>query len=506
MSIITEDSLLKVLISYNPWWKSGEVPKHNIKEIKRTAFYDADRAFKNKEIKRFVVLTGARRVGKTTILYQEINELIKSGIDAKNILYISFDNPILKFCKMNDILELYDIHLSGDGEKYLFLDEIQYAEDWNNWLKVIYDQNTTLNIMATGSASPIIKNGISESGTGRWVTITVPTLSFYEYCQLKKITEKGITVEEFNKLSVQDLNKLLVGNMSGKSELQEVEEKIPKDLKIEELRNLSEKELGDIINTLSQLQKHFYRYIKIGGFPELVLSSDDIYAQKILREDIVDKVLKRDMPTLFGIRNISILEKVFLYLCFESSNIINYTALSRELESTSLTTIQDYILYLRNANLIYESKPIKGKKLKANPKIYIADSAIRNAVLMKDDITTDMQEMGYSVETAVYRHVFSYMEQYNGITGYYREANTDKEIDIVGNSTNKNFYVEVKYREKTKTNIQEDNPLYKIPKKDDYIFIITKDPLDYKIIKCEGGKKAVKIPAFAFLYLLGRQQ
>ncbi len=508
MSIINQDDILKVLISYNPWWKSGEVPKETLKNMKRTVYSEAQEAFLKKDIRRFVLLTGARRVGKTTILYQQIEQLIENGIDVKNILYVSFDNPILKFCKLNTLLELYDINISGEGEKYLFLDEIQYAEDWDNWLKVIYDQSTNIHVMATGSASPVIKQGVAESGAGRWITITVPTLSFYEYCKLKSQSEgeRKITVRELNEMPVSEVNKLFVNKFSTLiNELQEVDEKISKDLKIEDLKNLKEKELGDIVNTLSVLQKHFNRYIKIGGFPELVLSSDDIYSERILREDIVDKVLKRDMPSLFGIRNVSILEKVFLYLCFESSNIINYTAMSQELENTSVATIQDYILYLKNANLIYESKPIKNKILKGNPKVYIADSAIRNAVLMKDDIITDSTEMGYSVETAVYRHVFTYMSKYKGTTGYYREPKTEKEIDIVGNSLKANLYIEVKYREKTKTNINRNNPLYELPNENDNIFIITKDPLDYGIIKHEN-KKIVKIPAFAFIYILGRQE
>ena len=273
------------------------------------------------------------------------------------------------------------------------------------------------------------------------------------------------------------------------------------------MENLKEKELGNLVNILSILQKHFNRYIKIGGFPELVLSSDEEYAQRILREDIVDKVLKRDMPSLFAIRNISILEKVFLYLCFKSSNIINYSAMSQDLENTSIATIQDYIMYLKNANLIYESNPINNtnsKILKSNPKVYIVDSAIRNAVLMRDDIITDLAEMEYSVETATYRHIYTYMKKYNGEVGYYRNGKTNKEIDIVGNSVKTNMYIEVKYREKSA--IKKDNPLYEIPDKNDKIYIITKESTDYGIIKLENGKKVVKIPAFAFLYLLGREE
>lgn len=503
MSIIKEEDILKVLISYNPWWRSFEVPKEDLKEMKRKAFFEAKEAFSRKDIRRFIMLTGARRVGKTTILFQQIKDLIDNGIDVKHILYVSFDNPILKFCPLNKLIELYDLNFTGDGEKYIFLDEIQYAEDWNNWLKVIYDQNPHIHIMATGSASPVISKGMVESGTGRWVTITVPTLSFYEYCQLKSINEKKITVKDINNLTVNEVNKLLVQEIA-QTEIQEIDSKLPENLKIEELENLDEKELGDIINTLSGLQKHFNRYMRIGGFPELVLSTDDVYAGRILREDIVDKVLKRDMPSLFGIRNISILEKVFLYLCFESSNIINYNKMSQELDNTSIATIQDYIMYLKNANLIYESNPIGGKSLRTRPKVYIADSAIRNAVLMKDDIITDATELGRIVETAVYRHVYTYMKKFNGTVGYYREPKNEKEIDIVGETVKENLYIEVKYREKTV--IKKDNPLYNIPKQNDKIYIITKELMDYGITKLENNKKVVKIPAFAFLYLLGKQE
>lgn len=473
MSIINDEDILKVIINYNVWWKTGRIPKEAEKDMKRTVFKDANKAFLDKEIRRFVILTGARRVGKTIILYQQIQDLLNNGVEPKNILYISLDNPILKLSKLNKILELYELQISGEGEKYIFLDEVQYAEDWDTWLKVLYDQNNKIHIMATGSASPIIKQGAAESGAGRWVTITVPTLSFYEYCKLKSTQES------------------------------EIEEQFVENIKIEELDKMDEKELGELVIKLSSLQKHFNRYIKIGGFPELALSSNDEYAQRILREDIVDKVLKRDMPALFAIRNISVLEKVFIYLCIKSSNIVNYSNMSKDLENTSIATIQDYIMYLKNANLIYESNPINnqnGKVLKSNPKVYVVDSAIRNAVLMKDDVITDFVELGYSVETAVYRHLYTYIKNYNGTVGYYRDSKKNKEIDIVGKSLKTNFYVEVKYRERTQ--IDKDNPLYNLPDKNDKIFVITREATDYGIIT-KDEKKIIKIPAFAFLYLLG---
>jgi predicted AAA+ superfamily ATPase len=177
-------------------------------------------------------------------------------------------------------------------------------------------------------------------------------------------------------------------------------------------------EQTEIFNKLSCLQVHFIRYLQVGGFPELALSADDVYAQRILREDIVDKALKRDLPSIYGIRNVNDIEKIFLYLCYTSSNIININALTKELDGVSRTTIEKYIQYLESANLIYVSPLINvtGKQiLKSQDKIYIADAAMRNAVLMKDDITDDPTELGIIAETAVYKHVkaFYYEDGHN---------------------------------------------------------------------------------------------
>jgi predicted AAA+ superfamily ATPase len=284
-------------------------------------------------------------------------------------------------------------------------------------------------------------------------------------------------------------------------------DKIPGNLKIDELQNLTRKEFNNIMNISEPLQKHFIRYITVGGFPELALSGDDMYSQQILRDDIVDKVLKKDIPAIFNIRNVSLLEKLFLYLCFNSSNIINYSTMSQALENVSVPTLRDYRDYLKRANLIYISEPINmsGKQaLKANPKIYIVDSAVRNAVLMKDDILTDLVEMGYVVETAVFRHIFTFAHKNNAKIGYYRDSKNEKEIDIVSENIKNRFYIEIKYRENPE--IKADNPLYNIADKNDRLFVITKNSADYGVIELKSGIPVVKIPVYAFLYLTGMEE
>ncbi|MCL2159319.1 MAG: ATP-binding protein, partial [Oscillospiraceae bacterium] len=300
MAIITEAKLIKVLQAYNPWWRNPEAICPLSRPHKRIAYHEAVKILKHPTIRRFAVLSGARRVGKTTILYQIIENLIGEGVPAKNILYISFDNPIVKMVSADDILGTYETLYPIDGDKYLFFDEVQYSENWELWMKVFYDLRPDIKLVATGSASPILEKGASDSGTGRWNILKVPTLSFYEYCELLELENRP---------------------------------KIHDSLRPTELCRLPKGELAELMDKFAPMQQHFNRYLTIGGFPELVLSGDDTYAQRVLREDVVDKVIKRDVLTLFNVRNPISMEKLFLYLCMTSSEIFNKQTVAKELEN-----------------------------------------------------------------------------------------------------------------------------------------------------------------------------
>ena len=234
MPIATSENILKLLYSYNLWWREGTLPKGFLKQIKRFAYYEAMKLFTHPDLRRHVILSGARRVGKTTLLYQMIEALLKQGIEAKQILYISFDHPLLKFYGIDEIIDVYQTNVSPTEEMYLFFDEIQYATDWEKWLKVFYDMKPGWRIVATGSASPVIVQGASESGVGRWSVIPVPTLSFYEYCELMQ---------------------------------EVVQPNLDSNIKPTGLIELKAHELNDIMNQLAPLQKHFHRYLTVGGFP-----------------------------------------------------------------------------------------------------------------------------------------------------------------------------------------------------------------------------------------------
>lgn len=476
MPIADSENILRLLYSYNPWWRDGVLPKDYLKPFKRFAWYEAMRMLTHADLRRYVILSGARRVGKTTLLYQMIEELLKKEIPSKKILYLSYDHPLFKFCTIDEIMSIFENNVLPEEEAYLFFDEIQYAKDWEMWLKVFYDTKPGWHIVATGSASPILSQGTSESGVGRWSVIPVPTLSFYEYCEILGVENRP---------------------------------RLEKDIRPTGLAFLGDKYINNLLNSLAPLQKHFHRYLTVGGFPELALSKDDFYAQRMLREDVVDKVLKRDIPALFNIRNAAVLEKVFLYLCFNSSSIINITTMSKELENTPAATVSNYIQFLERANLIYISEPVNldGKKvLKAKPKIYIADAAIRNAVLMLDNVLTDPEEMGIVVETSVYKHLAAFYYRTNTRVGYYRKAGgNQKEIDVVVEFPQGKILTEVKYRE-TAAITETDAIIERTRDKKSGVvaaLVVTKKPEDYGVISIKTNVPVMKIPAHAFLYLLG---
>lgn len=471
-SLITEGDILQVLRGFNRWWETNEVSDEFFKPIKRFAYYEARQAFEHVDIRRHVILTGSRRVGKSTIMYQFIHDLLARGVKSKNIIYVSFDHPILKMSNMDQIIKAFINNIALDNEIYLFLDEIQYATDWNGWLKTIYDNNPTYRVMATGSASPILHEKMPESGVGRWMQIQIPTLSFYEYLELREIKTPSIDK--------------MIGPTS--------------------LINLNEENLRQLMTSLQTLEKHFHRYLLLGGFPEIARTDDISYAQRIIREDVVDKVLKRDMVSLFNVRNIDELEKIFIYLCMTTGNIIEATTIASNME-ISRATVNKYMSLLEMANLIYIAYPIEmtGKKiLKAKPKVYLSDSAIRNAVLGHgEDVVHDPDQMGMIVESAVFKHIKTFYYNMNPKLGYFRDSTTQKEMDIVLSIPRGKILIEVKYRNDTA--LKESEAIVEWSKKDklNLSILVTKNSEDFGLIK---NAPIMKIPAFVFLYLLGHAE
>lgn len=318
----------------------------------------------------------------------------------------------------------------------------------------------------------------ADSGTGRWNVLKIPTMSFYEYCKLLELDTPELS----------------------------------ENIRLSGLAGMDHAQLGDLMSRFSPLQKHFNRYLTVGGFPELVLSDDDLYAQRMLREDVVDKVIKRDVLSLFNIRSPLLMEKLFLYLCMNSTEIFNTTVAAKELENTSIATIDSYIEALEMSNLIYLSKPMNvGSKgaLKGKPKIFVADAAIRSAVLMIDDVLSDESELGVMVETAVYIHMVSFYQGSTAQIGYFRKAkDNQKEVDVVVELPRQKILCEVKYR--NNSHIPATDAIVELCQDENAgvtdAFLVTKQLEDFGVTRHQTITPILRVPAIVFLYLLGKAE
>lgn len=223
------------------------------------------------------------------------------------------------------------------------------TKDWQTWLKHQVDFEKRRRIAVTGSATPLVSAG-QESGVGRWQTIRLATLSFFEYLQIRKLAAPNLPpVESLLELFSWDAAQFSRWGEEGRP-----------------------------------LVGLFHEYLLRGGFPQSAVVESISLAQKLLREDIVDKVLKRDMTALFGVRRILELEQVFLYLCLHDGGLLNVPELCSSLQ-LKRPTVGSFIELLESTHLIHRLMPFGyGKQvLRGRPKIYLADAAIAPGVLLK---------------------------------------------------------------------------------------------------------------------------
>jgi len=471
---LDRNEIISVLNGFNPWWS---VRPYLVPPFRRLAFEACLTYLEDTTLRRAILLSGPRRVGKTTVLQQTAQSLVQKGHDPKSILYLSLDHPLLKLLSIREILSLYHESTYADGKPAtLLLDEVQYAQGWETEIKLLLDHKPQYRILATGSASVVHKERLTESGVGRWLTIPIPTLSFFEFVSIRNELPNGI----------------------------------PTDLRVSDLFSLKPGDLPVLTSQMRPLQPLFQRYLLVGGFPETATRENIDLCQRLLREDVVERVLKRDMTALFGVRNINELEKLFIYLCLHSGGILAHQSCAKDLD-TSTTTVSNHLTLLEQANLIYRLPPsgLGGKKiLKARNKYYLVDAALRNAVLLRgEEMFTNPEEMGTIVETTVLRHLFAYYYRDTPEIVYWRDAATQKGVDIIVRSPAYVLPFEVKYRENPKLDKKSGLGTYCLSENPKQGYLVTKRNKDFSATRLKGMETDfLKIPAYILCYLLGQSE
>jgi|GEM_PF-54561 uncharacterized protein len=515
---IARFELNSVLAQFNPWWRGEKIP--DLPEWHRAVFGEVLTWVTQPPAPRAILLSGARQVGKTTLLLQVIQSLLEDGVPASNIVYITFDHPLIKLAGIDAVLEAWrEKEVISDSTEYLFVDEAQFIPNWGTWVKHQVDFGKR-RITFTGSALPLIKVE-TESNVGRTHAIRLATLSFYEYLHLKETEpldfsefyksksafNESINIEKNSGEADQDkYYKLLSWALSKKRSIKLP--RLPSINSLEELFNWKPSRFSEISEIAIPYAAHFNEYLARGGFPQTAKVSSVTQAQALLREDIVDKVLKRDMTALFGVRRIQELEQTFLYLCMHDGGQLNMETLSSNL-GVKKPTAKNFIELLESTHLIYRlSRFGYGKEvLRGRNKIYLADAAIAPAVFLKGkSFLENPKAYGMAIETTAFKHLYAHYPDTARFT--YWLGKNKHEVDVIAEQAGKHIPFEIK--QEAKADIRDCRGLLEFcqNKNVELAYVVTKAMPDFGLLeqKIAPKTKVLRIPAPLFCYWLGASE
>lgn len=285
---------------------------------------------------KIVTVPGVRRCGKSSLFLLAINRLLADGVEKERILFLNFDDERFHFNadNLDEILQAYrelypHIPLK---DAYLFFDEIQMADDWQPFIRRVYEQECK-HIFITGSNSRMLSSELSTSLRGRTLQYEEFPLSFNEYCRFA-----GIDTNYY-----------------------------------------------DIVNR-ARIVNGFKDFMQIGAFPEVVLSAE-IYRDRILQEYFF-VMLYKDLVERYEIKNPS---PVRYFIKRVLSNLSKPTSINRiynELKSQGVSigknTLYDLIEQTESIYLFFSlSKydPSLVKESSGDKKYYCIDTGLRSVLL-----------------------------------------------------------------------------------------------------------------------------
>lgn len=290
-----------------------------------------------------VDIIGPRRSGKSSVL-----RLLISRLKTDNWLHINFEDPF--FIENNnaqtieDLLDIYKEYYNHNL-KYLFFDEIQNIENWEKAVRKLCD-GAHYKIIITGSSSKLLSRELSSLITGRHLSCEVRPLSFKEFLTFHKFeigSEKNIILQKI------------------------------------------------------KIRKFFDLYLKLGGFPKIVLEKNE----ELLKQYYSD-ILEKDIIKRYDIRKKDTLEKMGVFLLSNSAKTLSLASLEKTF-GVSFEVASTYLDYFKEAFLLFEvpqfSYSIKTQQ-KAFKKIYSVDTGLANAVSFRFS-----EDRGRCFENCVFLHL-----------------------------------------------------------------------------------------------------
>jgi len=356
-----KNSLTTILNDWNFWEKEQETG------IKRSEYLTRLKKIINSE--QIIIITGARRAGKSFLMRQLAKDLIGQGVNKKDILIVNFEDP--RFIKLDsetleDIYQFYVRHFNVTGAPYIFLDEIQEVKGWEKWVKMMQEFKKA-KIIISGSNAHLLSRELGTTLTGRHLDLFVYPLSFKEFVNFQ--------IENKN----EDTSK----------------------------------------------QKLFQQYLEFGGFPKVFFEKNK---QELLLTYFQD-VINRDVIKRYSIRKTDGLRNLINFYFSNFSNLISYTSIAKFLGLTTDTIIK-FSQYFSNAYLVFFLKKFsfKIKEQDRSPhKIYINDPGLINAVGFKFS-----DNFGRLLENIVFLEFLRRKNSNtNNINLFYYQDDQKREVDFI---------------------------------------------------------------------------
>lgn len=295
----------------NHWWKTKKVNKNLSPNYKRKIFTQVIKTLNKKQI---VILTGLRRIGKTTLMYQTIEHLIKNK-NPLNIIYFNLDKRV---SELTGILDSYQnlTNVNWKKEKiYFFIDEISKLKEWGSKIKLLYDAFPNIKFFVSSSSSVGLEEEAIKNLSGRYFMLKMTPLSFAEFLELKNKKEYI------------------------------------------ENQKLWEKEI----------QTEFKKY-KLRSFPEIINWKDELLIKDYLRTMIIDKIVRQDLIEKFSDVNRELLFKLLELFYSEPGFYLNYDNLAKDLK-ISKKTLYHHIFFLEFSYLIKIIKNFRINTLSTSRKL-----------------------------------------------------------------------------------------------------------------------------------------
>lgn len=466
---LLEKQILGRLRIDNPWWTEGCIPdyyKNMCPRLYLDIFYPL---VKDLEVRRAILLMGPRRVGKTVMLFHSIQRLIDEGVSPQNIIYVSVETPIYNNIYLEQLLLLAKQALGKTDSReqfFVFFDEVQYLKDWEVNLKSLVDSYLNVKFVVSGSAAAELQKKSIESGAGRFTDFSLPPLLFFEYIHLK---------------SYQSLMRPIKIQWAG-----------------------IESEVYDTID-IGKLNTLFLEYINYGGYPEVALSErvqED--PGQFVRHDIVDKVLLRDLPSLYGISDVQELNSLFTMIAYHSGMLFSYESMSKE-SGVKKDVIRKYVQYLEAAFLIKvitrTDDTARRFQRQTTFKIYLTNPSLRCALF--EPLKAMDENIGDMVETAVFSQ---WLPRRSRIAfANWKIGRMEGEVDLVGinDALQKPCWaVEIKWTNRFFENPQQLSSLkYFMQRNGLQNAIVTS--VDQSGVKEMGFGKLYFMPAACYAYTVG---